>query len=180
MPQSNLPIDKRRPGTFITYDYTSGARGLVPNERSVLLIGMKHSTGTATVNVPIQTYNEREADTYFGVGSEAALMVRMALATVRVLKASAPQLWVVPIAEPSGAAATRTLTVTGPATAAGDVVFRLAGRTLRAPVKSGDSANTVAAAIKATIDTMAATSDLPGTAGVSTNVVTFTYRHLGV
>ena len=34
---SNLPSDKRRPGTFHTFDDTSGARGLIPIQRSIAL-----------------------------------------------------------------------------------------------------------------------------------------------
>ncbi len=180
MPTSNIPSDKRRPGTFLTFDFTSGAHGLTPVQRSVALIGMKHSSGTATVNTPVQVANELEANTYFGAGSELALMVRAALATVRKLGASGPQIWCVPIAEPAGTTATRTFTVTGPATASGNAELRVAGRTVLVPIKSGDSANTIAAAIDAAMDTLIAKGELPGTVGSATNVATFSYRHVGI
>lgn len=179
MAKSNIPTDKRRPGSFITFDDTSGARGLTPITRSVCVIGMKATAGTWTLNQPVQVFNEAEADAGGLAGSEIALMCRAALKTFRKL-GTAAQLWAVPIVEPSGTAATRTFTVAGTATAAGDVLVLIAGRLLRVPVKTSDSANTVAASIKAQIDILAAAGDLPGTGTVSTNVATFTYRHLGV
>lgn len=175
--QSNIPTDKRRPGTFHTFDDTSSARSLVPIQRSLLLIGMKHSSGTWALNTPVQVFNEREAELGAGKSSELSIMVRIALATFRALGSFA-QLWCIPIAEPAGVAATRTFTITGTATEAGDVVVRICGRTIRGAVKSGDTQNTIAASLKAAIDV--ALSDLPVTTGVATNVVTLTYRHLGV
>ncbi len=177
MLQSNLPSDKRRPGTYHTFDDTSGARGLVPVTRSVACVGIKTSTGTLAVNTPQQVFNEAEADTYAGVGSELSLMVRQVFAELRAQGASC-QVWIVAVAAPVNAAATRTLTFTGPATAAGDAVFQIAGRTIHATVKVGDSANTIAATAKAAIDVQAPT--LPITAGVASAVVTTTNRVHGV
>ena len=175
--QSNIPSDKRRPGTFHTFDDTSSARSLVPITRSLLLIGMKHSSGVAAVNTPLQVFNEREAEVAFGKSSELSMMVRIALATFRALGSFA-QIWCIPIAEPAGVAAQRTFTIGGPATEAGDVVVRICGRTIRGPVKVGDSANTIAGALKAAIDTQL--SDLPVTVSVAAAVVTVSYRHTSV
>jgi phage tail sheath gpL-like len=89
------------------------------------------------------------------------------------------KLWLVPLAAPGGGTAnTRTLTVTGTATANGDLVIRIAGRTIRVPVKSGDVLGTVATSIKAAADQYL--SDLPYTFGVSSGVVTATATHAGV
>src|SRR5688500_4291834 len=140
---SNVPSDKRRPGTFHTFDDTSGARGLIPVTRSIALVGLKTSAGTYAVSTPVQVFNESEADTYFGVGSQLALMVRQAYAAMRKQEGqggSSCQVWACAVTAPAGVAATRTFTVTGPATANGDVEFRIAGRPIRAAVKSGDSA----------------------------------------
>jgi len=182
--QGNLPTDVRRPGVFNFFDDTSTARGQIPIARTIGLIGMKHASGTAALNVPIEVVNELFADLLFGIGSELALMCRQAFRTFRFLSSRirgfAAQVWAVPIADPGGGAvaATRTFTVTGTATQAGDVIIRIAGREIRAPVKVGDTQNTTAAAIKAAIDQRLI--ELPGTATVAANVVTFVYRHLGV
>ncbi|MCK8296014.1 phage tail protein, partial [Erwinia amylovora] len=83
---------------------------------------------------------------YFGQGSELALMCRAAIAAGRKA-GNIPELWACPINEPGGGtAATYTLTVTGPATASGNVVLSLLGHKITVGVTSGDSATTVAAA----------------------------------
>lgn len=177
--QSNIASDKRRPGSFQTFDDTSGSRGLIPVTRSVCCVGIKSSTGTQANATPVQVFNESEADGYFGKGSELALMVRKVYEELRKQGASC-QVWACSVAAPAGVAATRTFTVTGTATAAGDVVFRIAGRTLRAAVKSGDTQNTIAASINSAIGVAVATGTLPVTASVATNVVTTTHANTGV
>jgi phage tail sheath gpL-like len=178
MAQSNLASDKRRPGTFHYFDDTSGSRSLIPIDKSLALVGIKSSAGTATANVPIQAFNESEAETYAGKGSELSLMARMAFATMRK-RGVGMKLWLVPLAAAGGGTAnTRTLTVTGTATANGDAVIRIAGRTFRVPIKVGDVQNTVAASIKVAIDP--SLSDIPFTVGVATNVATLTAVHAGV
>lgn len=177
MAQSNLASDKRRPGTFHFFDDTSGSRSLIPIDKSLALVGIKSAAGTATANTPIQVFNESEAETYAGKGSELSLMARMAFATMRKLQVGM-KLWLVPLTAPSGVANVRTFTVTGTATANGDVVLRIAGRTIRVPVKVGDVAATVAASIKAAGDSYL--SDLPGTFSVASAVTSFTAPHTGV
>jgi len=179
--KTTVPSNLRRPGTFAEFDITSKARGLVPLTQRVALLGTKLTAGTQAVLTPIQCFTEADGDNYFGKGSELALMVRAALAAAAFM-GSSPQIWAVAITDPGGAKATRTLTVTGPATAAGDVVFRVAGRTLRAPVANGATAIQVAAAIRDAI--LAKPETLPVTAAVGSNpnehVVTATANHFGV
>lgn len=177
MAQSNLASDKRRPGTFHYFDDTSGSRSLIPIDKSLALIGIKSTAGTATINTPIQVFNEGEAETYAGKGSELSLMARMAFATMRKLGVGI-KLWLVPLTPPTGVANERTFTVTGTATANGDLVLRIAGRTIRVPVKTGDAVATVATSIKAAID--ARLSELPGTVTTALGVATFTAAHTGV
>jgi len=180
--QGNLPSDVRRPGVFNFFDDTSSARGQIPIGRTVALLGMKHSSGVATVNVPIEIVNEAAADLMFGTGSEMALMCRMAFKTFRFLssriKGTPAQVWGVPVVEPAGVAATRTFTVTGTATTNGDVIIRIAGREIRVPVASGTTQNNVATAINAAIGQRL--FELPGTSGVATNVVTTVQSVAGV
>ncbi len=175
--QHNFPASLREPAIYHQFDFTSQAGGLQPEDRNVCLVGIKSSAGTATASQPVEFFDESDSDGKFGVGSELALMARAALKTARLMGAS-PRLWGLPCAAPSGAAAAETLTVTGPATASGDIRLRIAGRTILVGVTSGDVQNTIATAIKNALD--AAASDLPVTAAVSTNVVTATHRHNGV
>ncbi len=183
MSLGNLPLDVRRPGSFMYMDDISSARGLLAAGRSVVLVGVKHSSGVAVLNTPIQVRSEAEGDIAFGTGSELALMVRMAFKTFRKLgvapwNGSPAAVWCVPIADPAGTAATYTFTAAGTATAAGTEIVRVAGREIHVAVASGATAATVAAAIEAQLDLRA--PDLPVTAGVSGAVVTGTFRHTGV
>jgi phage tail sheath gpL-like len=177
---TSIPSTFRTPGSTVEFDITSGARGLVALTRRVALIGVRATgVGTATNAVPYQIFVEGDGDARFGKGSELALMCRAALRAARKANKS-PEIWAISIAEPAGVKSAKTFTVTGPATAAGDVIIRIAGRWISAPVANADTANTVAASIKTAIDKIAATGDLPGVASVATNVVTFTLTQQGV
>lgn len=172
----SYPTDKRRPGAGAEFDFVSGAQGLVPAARAILCIGIAKG-GTVAQHTPTQVFTDADAADYFGTGLELTLMLRKSLETGRLLGA-VPQVWGMGIDENAGGtAATGTFTVTGPATGAGDVVVRVAGRTIRSTVAVGDAQNTIAAALKAAIDK--ASPDLPVTAGVGTNIVTLTCRAKG-
>jgi phage tail sheath gpL-like len=177
---TSVPSSRRKPGTFQEFDVTSAARGLVPIAYNIALVGNKTAAGTATNLTPYLVGSEGEADTLFGIGSELALMCRAAFDAARRYGTS-PAIYAVSIADAAGTAATRTFTVTGPATAAGDLEVKVAGRLIRVGVASGDAQNTIAANLKAAIDAVNAVGDtaLPCTAGVATNVVTLTARQTG-
>lgn len=175
---SSLPTNIRRPGAF--HQFVPGlAGGLVALDSRVAIAAIKSSAGTATAAVPVQIYDESDADTKLGKGSEAALMARVAFAQAR-RSGGQPEIWACPIAAPSNAAAVQTITTTVTTALAGNVVLRIAGRTVTVGVSAGDAQNTIAAAIEAAIDTAAAEGNLPVTASVSTNVVTCTHVTHGV
>src|SRR5262245_59740689 len=136
MPQSNIPTDKRRPGVAISFE-TSGAFSLVGFTRAIALVGTKSSAGTGTAATPGQVFSADDCDRIGGVGSPLALMGRKVLEVFRLLGGAA-QIWLVPVADPAGTAAIHRFTVTGTATEAGDLVLKIAGRTIRVPVASGD------------------------------------------
>jgi phage tail sheath gpL-like len=77
----------------------------------------------------------------------------------------------------AGVAATGTITVTGPATAAGTIQLYIAGQKVSVAVAAADAQNTIATNINAAIN---AALDLPVTATVATNVVTLTCRWKGL
>jgi phage tail sheath gpL-like len=178
---TSVPSNKRKPGTYIQFDTTSAARGLVPINWNVVLLGNKTSAGTATALTTYLVESEGQADTLFGIGSELALSCRASFAAARQY-GNSPAIYAVPIADVVGAAQTRTLTVTGTATATGDIVIAVAGRIIRVGVNTGDVQNTVAASINAAFNAANAVGNtaLPATSGVATNVATLTARHHGV
>ncbi len=183
---TTIPTNLRRPGAYHEFLVVQNALQLVPIPARVVIVAEKSSAGTATAETPVQIFDEADADGKAGAGSLAALMARMALAQAKRSIADAPggvggvgspEIWLCPLT-PTGTAAAYTITVTGPATASGDLVFTLAGRTITVGVSNGDSANTIAAAIEAKLDSLA--SQLPVTASVATNVVTLTFNTAGV
>lgn len=167
---STVPSSLKRPGSFHEFVHTPAGRGLAPITNRVALLGTKTAAGTATVEQPVQVFDALDADTKAGKGSPLALMARKALETAQ-LKGVSPEIWIVPIAEPgAGVAHEKTATVSGPATESGNLVIRIAGRTITVGVTNGDSAATIATALDKAIDAMAA--DLPVTATAAAVVVT--------
>jgi phage tail sheath gpL-like len=167
----------RRPQTFHQFVYLTGGRALVPLAQRCILIGTQKG-GTGVASTIYQINDHVETDALFGVGSPLALMCRKAFETCAFL-GKGPFLFACPVAEPgAGVQRANTLTVTGPATASGNVVLRIAGRTLQIGVASGDSANTIASAINTAINALK--NFLPVTSAVVTNVVTATHVAKGV
>lgn len=174
---TSLPSTVRRPGQFHEFDLTSAAAALTPLENRVLLIGTMGS-GTATADQFYEIFDEIQAENLFGQGEEITLMIRKALEAGRSLGFS-PSIWAVGLADPAGTAGEFTITVSaGTAAVAGDILFSVAGRKLRAGVSAGDDQDAVAAAIKAAIDENL--PNLPVTAAVVTNVCTLTANWTGV
>ncbi|HEY0190803.1 MAG TPA: phage tail sheath C-terminal domain-containing protein, partial [Kofleriaceae bacterium] len=76
-----------------------------------------------------------------------------------------------------GVAATGTIVVAGPATAAGTIALYLGAVRITVGVNSGDASTAIATNIAAAIN---ANADLPVTAAASTSTVTITFRHKGL
>lgn len=169
---TGIPSNIRRPGVFSKFLFSLAGRSLTPLPLKMVCIGMMHSSGSASVETPYAVLDDGDGDTLFGVGSEVALMIRKAFEQGR-LQGNHPQIYGIGIAEPSGTKRTTTFTITGPATADGNAVFRIAGRTIVVGVASGDTATTVAAALDALADAMVA--NLPVTSGAASGVTTFTH-----
>lgn len=165
-----------RPQTFHVLTYLLGGRTLVPIPQRMLLIGMQSTAAMATAQVIIPVNDPGEIDNLFGMGSFLALMARKAIETMNTL-GSGPALFACPLADTT-TARVELLTITGPATADGTLVFRIAGRYINVPVKNGDSATTIAAAARDAINALK--QILPLTASAAAGVVTMTFVCKGV
>lgn len=165
-----LPINLREPGQFGEFDNSFANVGPSIQPFTALMIGQKLSAGTATANQIYSLTSADQAKGLFGQGSVLHLMARKWFQnnTTSSLKAVA-------MAD-TGAAAAGSLTVTGPATAAGTIKIYIAGQLVQVTVASGDAQNTIAAAIDAAINAL---PDLPVSSTVATNVVTVTSKHTG-
>jgi phage tail sheath gpL-like len=173
---TTVPASKRRPGVYVQHKEEPAGQSLIPIPTRVVCVGIKATGGTATAETPVQVFDAADSDAKAGKGSELALMAR-AMLDQSALEDGKPEIYLCPIAPPSGVATQNTITVTGTATASGTLVLRIAGRTINVGVSVGDLQGTVAAAIEKVLDSMAAV--LPFTAGVATNVVTCTNTHTG-
>jgi phage tail sheath gpL-like len=180
---SQIPADRLQPRTWVELDFTSHSRGASPNERNALVIGMRTTgSGLAVSNVPYEVVTEADADDLFGEGSEAATMCRVVFAVWRSIEeqglGGAGRLFAIGTIAPAGVAATGTVTFTGPATEGGTFDIIVAGVRCPVNITSGDSAATMAAAFKASVDQKRLF--LPVTASIAGAVVTLTYNHLGL
>lgn len=164
---STIPQGLLIPGFFVEMDASRAAYGSPPQR--ALLIGQ---TVTAADAVPAFCTTADAAAAAYGAGSMLARMVA-------AYRANDPfgEVWVLPVADNgSGVDATGTITVTGPATAAGTIALYIGGQRVAVGVASGDAQNTVAAAIAAAVNAL---TTLPVTASASTNVVTLAARNAG-
>ena len=164
---SQVPPSLLVPGCWTEFD-NSAAAGSGTMPWNVLLIGSMLRGGTAEESVPVQIFSDDEADKLFGKGSQAALMVR----AFRKNNTLMP-LWAVGVADGT-TKATKSVTFTGTATAAGVIALYVGGQNLNIAVASGDTAADIAQAIESAV-----TDNMPVTASASSGTVTFTAKNGG-
>ena len=168
----SIPSSIRKPGKYIEFNTRLAVRSLPGNLQKTRIIAQKTAAGTAPANVPVDVFSDAQAQVLFGVGSQAHLMVRAALKANPYL-----QLGVLPVDDAgAGVAATKTVTITGPATSVGVLSLLIGNAAVEIALAAGDAQNAIATALNAQI---AKQPDLPFTAGVATNVVTLTARNKG-
>jgi phage tail sheath gpL-like len=169
---SQIPIDVRVPGHYLEFDPSRAVGGLPAIHHKILVLGQRLAAGSVAEGVPTRITSAGQAEAAFGRGS-------MLSAMFAALKAANhyTETWAIALDDAAaGVAATHTVTVTGPAAAAGTINLYVGGIQVQAAVGAGDTANTIAAAIHSALD---ARADLPVTSAVATNVVTLTFRHKG-
>lgn len=168
----NIPASIRKPGKYLEFNTKLAVRTLPGNLQKGLIVGQRLAAGIVAANTLVDVFSVADANTYFGRGSIAALMVAAAVAANPYLSLQAIAL------DDAGAsvAATGTITITGPATAAGVLTAQIGDMLVQIAVATGDAQNTIAANLKAQFDKQ---PDLPVTATVATNVVTLTAKNKG-
>jgi phage tail sheath gpL-like len=169
---AQIPSNLRVPGQYTEVDSSQAQQGPALLAYRALIIGQKITAGTATANSLHKVTSVSDVITLAGRGS---MLHRQAIAWFANNKFT--ETWIGVLDDNgAGVAASGTLTVTGPATAAGTLVIEAGGERITVAVASGAVQNDIATALEAAIDAIV---DLPATAGVSTNVVTVTHRHKG-
>jgi phage tail sheath gpL-like len=169
---NSIPVGGRVPGAYIEFDSSKAISGLPAAPSKILLIGLRRSGGAVGALIPTRMVSEAQAVQAFGRGSQLARMVR-ALKKVN----DRTEAWAIAVNEDAaGTAATKTITISGPATGSGTLALMVAGSRVPVGVSNGDTAAAIATAVSAAVN---AQPDLPVTAGVVADVVTLTARHKG-
>lgn len=168
----SIATDWRVPGQNIEVDHLSAVRGLPGMPRKILLLGQRLVTGPVAQGALVRVTRAADGVAYFGRGSQLAQMIA---AAIKVNPYT--EMWALALDDlGAGVAATKTVTMTGPATEAGTPYLYIGGKRIAVGVASGNTAAQIATAIAAAVN---ADADLPVTAGAVGAVVTLTARHKG-
>jgi phage tail sheath gpL-like len=171
---NNIPAGIRVP---LFYAEVNAGQSPYQGPSRTLLIGQRLATGSAPANVPIRLDGDEQA--LAGPGSHLADMAVWA-------RQNHPfgEIWLLPIADPAGVAATFTITVAvGILGSIGTLSVYVAGEKVSIAVAATDTNATVAANLSAEINKgytkFGRPMTFPVLASVATNVVTLTARNLG-
>lgn len=177
MASQNIKFDQlgssiRKPTKAFEFNTKLAVRTLPGNLQRVVILGQRLAAGTVLANSLVDVFSDADADGFFGKGSIAHLMVRAALKANPYLALSVIAL------DDAGAsvAASGTVTITGPATAAGILTVYVNGVPVSIAIATADAQNSIATALKAQFDKQ---PDLPVSAAVAANVVTLTAKNKG-
>lgn len=170
---NSIPTTLRVPFTAVEFDNSRAQQGPALLQYRALIIGQKTAAGTWTADTLQRCTSPDQALVGGGRGS---MIHGQALAWFASNRST--ELWIGVLADNgAGVAASGTIVVAGPATSSGTIALYLGGQRITVGVASGDTANTIAAAINTAIN---AALDLPVTSTVSTATVTVTFRHKGL
>lgn len=171
---TNIPLGRLTPGQFIEFDASRATNGAGLSLNRVLLVGQRRGNqGAAAELTPVSITSADEAVQQFGAGSMLAQMAAAYLTADRTSPVTA-----IALEDPAGGtAATGTLALTGPATAAGSIKLRIGGEAVNANIRIGDSAAQIAQRVAVAINQL---PNNPVVAAIDGDNVGLTARHLGV
>jgi phage tail sheath gpL-like len=172
---NQIPANLRAPFVGVEIDNTRASQGPALLPYRALIIGQKTGEGTASANSLHRVTSADQVVTLAGRGSQ---LHRMALGWFRNNQST--EVWVGVLADNSaGVYASGSITVTGPATAAGTIYLWIGGNPVQVAVASGDSANTIASAIAAEIGKHASGTITFSSADAADNVTIGTTTFVG-
>jgi phage tail sheath gpL-like len=142
------PTSNRVPGVYVEMDPSQASAGTVL--QNTLLIGQISSAGTATPNIPFMAESVAQVQAMCGLGS---MLSQMAIRYMQ--RDSYGPLYLLPLSDnASGAQASGTVTISGPATAAGTLNLYIGGTLVQCFVNTGDAAAVVSANLAAAINAL--------------------------
>lgn len=172
----SIPSNRRAPGVLAEFNSSRAGSGPALMTYRAAIIGQKTSAGTATANAWVRCSSADEAATLGGPGS---MLHRMAKAWFASNKST--ELWLGVLDDnAAGVLATKTITITGPATAAGTLSIYIGNDLVSVAVANGDAQNDIVTAIDTAISAVETTRGLPVVCTSATNVVTLTAKNKGV
>jgi phage tail sheath gpL-like len=161
---TGIPASWNLPLFWAVVDGTKA--GNLSEAQRALLVGQYSATaGNAVANVPVPVGSLALAGQMFGVGSMLYLMVKAFIACN-----ATQQLWAVPVADGTGAAATGSIAITA-GTSSGLLTVYIAGQIVQVSVSSTDTAATIATNLAEAINSL---HEMPVTASAATSTVTLT------
>jgi phage tail sheath gpL-like len=168
---SGFSSSTKRPAMVFSARFGSASNVSGGAPMRLCLIGNKTSAGTATLDTPVFCASADDGTTLTGAGSELDLMIRAVFAQWRV-----PEVWICPVTESVGVAATALMLFAGTATAAGTIRVKILDEWVDVAVANTDAASTVGTNVAAAIN---AKTNWPVTAS-GTTTVTVTWKQKGL
>lgn len=165
-----IPNDLRAPFMYVEFDASRANQGPSILRYQALLIGQRLSSGDRAELIIDRITSYDQARALYGEGSQLARMFKAWFKNNKTTD-------VFGVSQDDGGgsvAATGTITITGPATAAGNLVFYIGGDRVSVAIASADTATEIGDAIVAAL-----LAESPVTAVNVTGVVTFTSRNKG-
>ncbi|MCX9038764.1 phage tail sheath subtilisin-like domain-containing protein [Citrobacter portucalensis] len=162
----------RKPGKYFEFNTRLAVRTLPGNLQRVLMMTPILTTGTAQHLQVLDIYSDEQAAVYFGRGSLGHLMATAAIKSNPYLSLQMIGTRGSQIQTP----ATCKITLTGPATGAGEVKVTINGTDITSPVADAATAQATATAVAAAITASAAA---PVTATAQNAIVTLTAKQAG-
>lgn len=168
---NEIPSALRVPLFYAEFDNSRAVQGPVVQEYKAIVFGQKLNADLAA-NVAFKATSAEQVAELDEPGSNLHCMAQAWFARNKFTS-----VYFMPLADAGGGvAATGTLTVTGPASAAGAVMLYVAGRPVEAVVVNGDTDADIADSIA---DAVNALDYLPVTAAAVDEVVTLTAKNKG-
>ena len=169
---AGVPSNIIVPFVGVSFDSSRAMQGSAEMPVKMLVIGQRLSAGTVAAEVPFLANTEAEVGLKAGYGS---MLHRMAIKVFQ--NNQTVSVYFVGLDDATGTQATYAFTITGPATASGELVCYIAGNRFAVAVVNEDTATEIGDALVALIN---ADTSLQVTAANVTGTVTLTCKNDGV
>lgn len=169
---NEIPADRRVPFVYIEFDGNNAVQGPQRQPYRNLHIGQRLSSGSVAQLVPTLITSKDQAADAFGQGSILQKMLEAQFDVSREIET-----WAVALDDDGGGvAASGVFGITGTATESGTLCLYVGGQRVKVAVTSGDTASTVATAVRAALN---AVEDLVVVAGGSSGTVDVAAKNKG-